>query len=459
MDKIKDFLRDNDNSVVIKNITGSLLIKGIAMIVSIYSMAAYLSYFNNTSYLGVWLTIVSIINWILVFDLGIGNGLRNYVTKLFANDEKKKIKVYITSAYVSLGAVSFIGLLTCIVLSYTLNWNQILNVSENMISPNVLCNIMAISFANIFIRFFLNLIISILYALQKTFVINLIALVTNISLLVYLLISNPINDITALYKLSLVQLLISNVPLLIVSLLIFASVLQKARPNLKYYNAKAAKQVLGLGGGFFIVQVEMMSMNATNEFLINNLFGPSYVVDYLIYFKIFSVASMVFAIISQPIWSAITKYVNAKDFTKIKTYSNLMSATAALGFLSCIIVVFILPNILSAWLGEKAITVTIQNGLIFAMYIGSLMFMNASTCIANGFGRIKTQMIYLFFAVIIKFGVSFLLCKNWSEVILITAVLQFGMAITQEIVNRKTLKRYQNNQIVIYSDREIPSVR
>lgn len=433
------FIKDKDNKIIGINIFSSLLIKGIGIMVSVYSMNAYLSYFKDLSFLGFWLTIVSIINWILLFDLGIGNGLRNYLTKLLVEKKEIEIKKYISSAYISLGMVSLLGLFFLVIVSNLVNWSSILNISSEKISNNILKTIMIISFFNIFIRFFLNLINSILYALQKTFIINLVSLITNITLLIYLMKSKNINDISALYNLAVVHLLVSNIPLLLSTILVFLTLLEKEKPNIFFFDKRVAKKILGLGGIFFIAQIEILLMNATNEFIINKNFGAIYVVEYQVYFKIFSIATMVYAIILQPIWSAITKYHSEKRKNKIFVYLKLLYLIALLGTISCFVVALFSDKIIYYWLNRTEVVLSIKIAIYFVLYVSSTMFMNASTCIANGFGKVEVQVIYLFLAIIIKFYFSMYILERWEDIVLMNAILQYGLAICQGYMNIKLI--------------------
>ena len=94
IDKIKKKLSNltENDKIVYKNIIGAFVVKGGALVISLFTMPTYIKFFNDDVVLGLWFTVLSMLNWMLNFDLGIGNGLRNHLTKaLIKKDDQKKL--------------------------------------------------------------------------------------------------------------------------------------------------------------------------------------------------------------------------------------------------------------------------------------------------------------------------------------------------------------------------------
>lgn len=92
--------------IIVKNIIAAFLIKGGSLFLGFVTMPAYMRYFPNQTVLGVWFTILSIMTWLFIFDLGIGNGLRNkLVDSLVRNDELRSKKL-LSSAYIIFSAIA-----------------------------------------------------------------------------------------------------------------------------------------------------------------------------------------------------------------------------------------------------------------------------------------------------------------------------------------------------------------
>ena len=113
-------LSDNDK-IVYRNVIGAFLVKGGALVVSLCTLPAYISFFNNEEVLGVWYTILSLLNWILNFDLGIGNGLRNHLSESLSLGDKEETKRYISSAYFSIGIIIIVACLLFPIVIHFIN--------------------------------------------------------------------------------------------------------------------------------------------------------------------------------------------------------------------------------------------------------------------------------------------------------------------------------------------------
>ena len=103
---LRKLLGDRNNREISSNILLTFLIKGGAMLISVLIVPAYARYFANDDVYGTWLTISAVFVWLNMFDFGIGNGLRNYLVKSLADKDDAASKRYISSSYISVGALS-----------------------------------------------------------------------------------------------------------------------------------------------------------------------------------------------------------------------------------------------------------------------------------------------------------------------------------------------------------------
>ena len=236
-----------NNKGILGNIIGALLIKGGSLVLGLFTMPAYMEYFSDANILGVWFTILSVISWIMTFDLGIGNGLRNKLPTALINDNKLIVKQYISSAYLSVFFLGMIIALIFYIIDPFIDWNTILNIDGKIVPQDVLSLSIRIVIMGILVRFILGMINSILYAIQKAAVNNLISLVSSFLIFSYVKLAPDLGEERNLLALSIVHVLSTNLPLLIISIVVFLSRLKYAKPNIKYFSIKKAKDILNIG--------------------------------------------------------------------------------------------------------------------------------------------------------------------------------------------------------------------
>lgn len=435
-----------NSRVLLKSIIGTVGVKGLSLIISLFTTAAYMHYFKNQEILGVWLALVSMLNWIISFDLGIGNGLRNKLVEALSEGNQRLIKQCISSAYVLLGVVSLVILVVGNILLGYIPWNAVLNISTEILRPEIMLIVVRITFSGVILQFFLRIIISVLYALQKPAIANLVTLISHSLILLFVCVFRVENIETSMVVLAIMQAITVNLPLIVVTIWIFTHDLKKARPSMKEYLHDLAKKILNLGMQFFWIQLALLVINSTNDFLIANVYGPGYVVEYQVYDKIFILLSSGFSLITVPIWSAVTKALVEENYVWIKkTYKMLMLVAVAVS-----VIAFVLPLvyqwIVNIWLGDAAIEVKLINAYMFAIYNIILIFNYASTSIANGIGQLGVQMKCNTVAAILKIPLVFLvsyLLKEWIGIILVNIIIMLPCAILQPMTIMRYLRKKQ----------------
>lgn len=419
MEKLSSIIRKN--KVIINNIAGAFIIRGGALMLSLFTMPAYINYFQNQTVLGLWFTILSVLNWVLMFDLGLGNGLRNKLPIAMAENDDKKMQEYISSTYISTAIlVVVLSIIAYFVFKY-IPWNIIFNIDNSIISHETLVLSVKIVFIGIMIQFLLKLITSILYAIQKSALVNLLSLTSSIIILISVLRFKTTNLESGLVVMSWINVIAVNLPLLIVSIVIFSTVLKKNRPSFRRYKNRYALEILKIGSVLLWLQVVFMVISSTNEFLISFFTTPDSVVEYQTYNKIFNAVSSLFTLALTPIWSAVTRAQADKDFNWIKKLSYVLFIFGGGVFLLEIALVPFLQLLIDIWLGKGTIEVNVIYAIIFVISNSIFIFHNINTSIGNGMSYFKTQIIWMTFAAIVNIPLAYLLVNitgGWIGVVL-----------------------------------------
>lgn len=438
--RLNRIMQDGKNKVLLGNIGGTVLIKGFSVLVSLLATPAYISYFSDNYVLGVWFTLVAALNWILTFDFGVGNGLRNNFAVAVANGDATHAKKLVSTAYISIGLLTLMTILIGSFAIMTADWMALLNYHGDAVSAQVLKMSVFIVFFGIMLQFLFKLLTSVLFALQKTALNNLLFLLGNIGILVFLLVVKPANGNAALLGLSIAQVIAVNLPLLFGTAWFFCGQGKEYAPSFAYWDKNAVRDVLGLGSVFFVVQIAFLFINSTNEYLITALYGSAPVVDYQVYYKCFFLIITVFTLAVQPVWSAMTVAIVEHRFSWVKKVYALFNAGALIATMAAVLLAILFPTIVNLWLQSDAIETPLVANVLFVLLVGITLFVNSSTCVANASNHLKPQLVFSVMGAVIKVAASVgfaMLGCPWYFVVLANCLALVPLLFAQIISNYK----------------------
>lgn len=435
---------ESADRTILSNVLAAALIKGAALIVSLATVPAFMRFFSDNAILGVWYTVVSVMTWILSFDLGIGNGLRNKLVLALDSCDERRCKELVSSAYASVGAFCLAFLAVLIVLLKAVDWNAIYGVSSEAIDRGTLEFVTAWVMGGMLVQLLLKNANSILYALQMSAVNNLIALCVSMLQLVFILLFPVMGELAALRLMAIAYAVISNLPLFAVTVVLFATKLRFASPSLGCVTKEASREVFGLGIAFFFAQVLYMLIANTNEVFISFFFGSEHVVEYQVYYRLYSLAGMVVTLALSPVWSAVTLAFTKGD------YAWLLRTLRRFELLALLVAVFeflLVPctqTLFSIWLGENSFHASIVNALSFAAFGALFAYQGVVAAFANGLGELSTQITCYsagFAAKLVITAAASFLGLAWIYVIIGDAVALLPFCLAQRGKTSRNIKK------------------
>ena len=442
--KIISLFKNEKNREIVVNVSGTVLVKGASLIISLMTFPAYIRFFQNQIVLGVWYTMIAVLSWIMTFDFGIGNGLRNKLTVAFVEEDTVKAKKYVSSAYLLIGiAAVIISIIAGFVFQW-INWNGFFNVDVDVIRSEILSKTMVIIFVGIMIQFWLKLINSIFYAMQKSALPNFLSLCSSILLLLalYLLKSDSLER--NLQVLAYANIITLNLPMLCASLIVFSKKMKFCRPNIHCFDKKTAKSIFALGGVFFWLQLMALIIASTNEFLITWFLGPGDVVEYQIYFKIFSIGNMIAGLVLTPIWSSITKAKAQRDQHWLNKLFKILMSLYFIAVICEIILALSFSFIEKIWLGNNAITANSLYLIVFVMTSSLNILTTILTSYANGLNELKVEIVFLTFGAFLNIPLAGLLAHvtgSWISIVVANAISLAPYCLVQPFFIKKYLNR------------------
>lgn len=397
---------DDKSQSLFKNVVLSFGVKGISLLVALFTTPAYIHFFNGNEILGLWFTLLSVLSWILNCDMGIGNGLRNKLVEALSENSEERQRTLVSSSYAFLGAVSVVVMLVVAAVTRFVSWNVVFNITDAVVEQQTLSMTIVVVLIAVCLQMILRLVVSILYALQLAFVPGLLNLATNVAMLCYCLLATLVGTNGSILDMAAAYCLAVNVPLVAATVYVFAKIAPQLRPSPNAIKWGEAVSVLKLGAAFLWLQLMAMLLNNTSSYLTTILIGNDAVVEYQIYYKIFTLASSLILLGSTPIWSATTKAKAENDyrwvFRVFKMFAALGVAIAVLEFALCIPLQFILD----IWLGEATIEAEPLPSLLFALYGSLVVWSYIVTCFANGLNELRLQTALLTFGAIANIPIA-----------------------------------------------------
>lgn len=413
-----------------KNIAGSFLIKGVNIAISLILVPITIHYVNPTEY-GIWLTMSSMVAWISFFDIGFTNGLRNRFAEAKAKGDLKLAKAYVSTAYFYLSIIFISIWLILLVANIYIKWDILLNINSK--SAQEVSSLAVIIFSYFCFQFIFNIINTILIADQKPAKASLLSLFGQIISLVIIYILTKFTTGSLLF----LGLALGIAPTLVIigaNLYFFRTQYKDFSPSIYFVRKKYAKDIMGIGLKFFILQIASIIQYQTILFLIAHYFDPLQVTSYNIAYKYFGILQMGFTILITPIWSSTTDAYNSGDIEWIKNVVKKYLYILIPFILAGLAMLIVAEPIYNMWLGKGVVNISFNISLLCYIYFGTRMFATIFVYVLNGIGALQIQFYSSFLTSIGFIGLSLLLIKVFHfgiESILISSILSniFGYII------------------------------
>ncbi len=391
------------------NIVYSAFIKGFGILTSLVLVPLTLGYLNPVEY-GIWLTLNSILLWVNTFDIGLGNGLRNRLAACLSEGDFIKGKEYISTAYFIISVVMIFIFGIFYFVNHFLDWHTILNVDESVVKN--LKTIVLVSFSLFCLNFVFKLIGSVLLAIQKAAIENLLIMLSQILSLILIFIltkstSGSLFNVALVYSISPVLVYLFSYPF------VFRGKYSALRPSIKYVRKEHISVLMSLGGQFFVLQIAALIIFSTANLLITKMFGPSMVTTYNIAFRYFNLISLFFSIVLTPIWSATTEAFVKGDLKWIRNSKKKVDKLLLFTFLLLIIMTVFSNQIYKLWVGET-IKVPLNLSISLAIYMFLLVASLSYSSFLNGIGKIRVQMINIIFSAAVFLPLTYILGKHFG---------------------------------------------
>jgi len=421
-----------------QNILGLLLLRGVSMAISLVLVPLTLAYLAPSRY-GIWMTMSSILGWVMWLDIGLGNGLRNRFALALAHDDKELARSYVSTSYLFVGLISIGLFLVFLVLLPLLSWTSILNAPPDM--EQELSQLAVIVFLFFCIRLVVGLIGTILTADQQPALSSLLEVLINaVSLVAVIVLTKAVPG--SLFWLGVCITAAMVIVPVVGNIWLFRGKYRAFAPSLRFVKVEHARGLIHIGVQFFVLQLAGLVLFTSSNIIITQLFGPEEVTQYNIAYKYFGVPSLGFAVLLTPFWSAYTEAFARGDIAWIQMTFRRLKQMFALLAIAVVIMVLCADYAYALWIGH-AVHIPWTLSAAMGAYVLIVAWSSIFSYFINGTGKIRLQLLVAVVMSVVMIPLALLLAGGGglraTGVVLAICLVLLPGAILWPIQTRKLL--------------------
>jgi O-antigen/teichoic acid export membrane protein len=378
--------------------------------VGFLSVPLTLGYLGAERY-GVWTTLGSLLAWLQLADLGMGNGLTNAVTAAVGKDRPDLVRIHISSALCVLAAVALMTGIVAATAWPWIDWNALFGVS----TPGARAELgpaIAAALAIFLMQFPLAVIGKVYVAYQEGRIGNYWGMASNVLSLVALLIVTHTQG-------GLVWLVIAvSGTGLMVALVngswLFLRHKPFLAPRLDQVRLWSIKEVSHVGGKFFLIQIMALVMFQTDNFVIAHYLGAERVPPYSVTYSLFGYTSLLQSLLFFYVWAAYTEAIARDDIAWVRrTFRlNLALSVASTTVMAGALVVVAKPFIV--WWAGPAAEPSTELVLWMAAWSVINAFTSPISCLLASAAHLKAQIVYSGVGTVCNIALSIALVQVWG---------------------------------------------
>lgn len=418
--KVKTY---NRNTMLRNNIVFSGVLKSIGLCTSFLIVPVTLNYLDKESY-GLWMAISSMAFWVFTFDIGLGNGLRNYLTAAISVNNDKAARTYISSAFTILSVIALIIGSILVPLIKSLDFCKILNTTS--IDNSTLQTVVLFALILTLLQFVVKNIGFIYIAMQRYAINDLLTVGGSVLALIMIFVlsktttGNLIYVVTIFMGFPVLIFLLGGIPLYTRH--------PALRPSLKYFDIGFSKEVVLKGAGFFIIQItSCLIIFGGSNFFISHFQGPEAVTTYNIAFKYFNLLIIGYTIIIAPIWNAYTDAYVKGEWTWIRKTFNKTLLFWGITIIGGLIMLSTCNIFYRLWIGDS-VTVPLSVSVVTLIFVTFFNLNNCVTYLLNGLNTIRVQILTsVFFTVAYLIAIT-IYGRSWGiEGIVLSMAISYAL--------------------------------
>lgn len=324
--------------------------KALSVLATLVSIPLALGYLGAERF-GVWSTLSALVLALQFADLGLGNGVVNAVSSASgARDPAAMRRTVSSAAFALLGVCLALGLLAWAVVP-GVDWAHVFNLQGDLARAEVMPAV-AVFAGCVALAVPLGLVQRVQIALQRGFIAsvwqcgaNLLSLLAiwqatvwqlGLPWLVLALLGAPL--LTALFN----------------ALVFFGRMEPALRPAWSQADRGVTRSLLRTGASYFLIQVAVAVVFASDSLFIAHLLGAAEVARYAVPEKLFGAISLVVATAVGPLWPAYGEAIARGDFDWVRqTLKRSLQLAALFSATAAALLLLAGPWLIGLWVGRE----------------------------------------------------------------------------------------------------------
>lgn len=406
IDRLAEALPTDRNRRLAVGVVSGVLTKAVAFLLTIITVPMTLHYLGTESY-GIWVTMISILAWLSMVDLGIANGLTPALSAAFGKKRDDLAREYVATAFWSLTIIASIAAVIIAFLWDWLDWGWIFNIEGADLKQQVSLA-MATAVAIFLVTLPLSITQRIFLSYQEGLTANSWQLIVSLAGVagIYFVTRTEGGLIYLVLGYSGMQLLGT----LASTVWLFGYTKPNLRPFI-YPNLSKAKHVLSLGGMFFILQIATLMIYQKDNILITHYLGASQAATYSVAWQMFLYLNFANILIAPYLGPGFGEaYANGDLSWMRKAFKRYMLTTCVVAIPFVILLVLFYKSILAVWVGSKVMP-TPETIFWLALWTLILSVQAPIITLLNNTGRLRVFTIVYGIAALINIALSVFLIK------------------------------------------------
>lgn len=381
--------------------------RGLSMLISLISLPLSLSILDKDRY-GVWLTVGSLLAWLGLADIGLGNSIITPLTSAVAAGDRKLQREIVSTPFFAIAGICCLLAAVMAVAVPMVSWQAVLGAPAT-VSEGELRSVVSLATAMFVISLPLGMADRVLAGLQESHKATIWSILTNvISCATLAAVAHFGGGITGLI------LATSGVGVLLRVALWAQLVSDRAwlLPQVSAMSRSRARATLRTGLSFLLVQVIGIAVYQTDNIVVAQLFGAGAVTEYAVPFRLALLATGLAGLFMGPMWPAYADALARGDMQ----WFRLTLRRGILHYVGGALLAGASIALLGVWavkLWTRGTVVPDQALLaVVGLYIPIHVACQVTSAALNALGRLRSQIVYGGAATIVNLVLSIVLGRS-----------------------------------------------